>query len=1030
MNGGQEKTVYGPSRAAEWLQRPPAMIDRNAAAVRHPLLSWRLPLPLLLLLLLLAARAGAEDGAAIVISACDRPFTFAYLAWQDKVAIADGAAHIRGVTNQGGAGCVQAMDLAAAAARRPALRLRVGGQNRAAGIQLVLVDGAGRSARWLFSLQGLGEAVTTVTPVSGGDLLHPDAREKGELDLAHLAQWQLSGDWAGGLAMDVAVERILLVGAAGGAGEAGGAPGAGAHAAARAVPAASHPADGAVVAQVGAVARDILALEFHSGVYKPMAMVPYARQDTDRRSGGEKAWVMRGGRPLEEQVGQLVERRRADGGYDPLGAISFDGKWLFQDDGVTGSLIDGAALAEPAAYAISSMDDPAYASAQRPLVVWRKGKPDSPQTAVTREHVYLKLPAPLREGASYRVQLIGINTREDHVDYRHDSRVARCEALHVSQLGYRPSDPYKRGYCSLWLGTGGSYQHSELDAFELVDAASGATVFTGKAQLGKAKDASETLQAAKDFCRTAVWWLDFSAFATPGTYRLRLPGIGSSQPFPLDDGVWEGAYRLGMKGILSQRSGIALGPPVLAFTRPRPCHPDDGIKAYQIDIGIDQGQEGPRGEALLRLWKEKGALTEVADVWGGYQDGGDWDVYTTTLATADLLTESFELASDSLRQLKLSLPAAEAGNAIPDLLDEALWGLSCFRRLQRADGAVRDGFGDGWGMRKGDVSWIDSNPLCVYAPSPATSWYYAAIAANMARVLERYDPAQAGLLRASALKAWTWAEGQGGAAAVDGGAHPTPQWLQAHAHEAYAAVALWWLTRETRFHERFKALCELHQAKDTAYAGGWIEPFQQGDASFTYARLPAELADPALQANAKALFILAGNVAVRFMSGNAFNLASSLPGIPVMEFCAVYTNPGQNSTIARAHYLSHDPHYLAALIASANFRCGANPENRCFTTGMGVDAVRHPLKLDSHLTGQPAPVGLTIYGPSDQSMPGGSDWVHQWLLTPARMVPASRSWPAPESYADVYSWPGANEYCVNAPVAQAVYTSCYLAGRR
>jgi endoglucanase len=987
----------------------------------------------LTLLAVLALVAEADDGPAMVMAACDRPFSFAYLSWQDKVAISDGSARIRGVNNQGGAGCVQAMDLAGAAARRPALRLRVGTQNRAAGIQLVLVDGGGRSARWLFSLQGLGDVATTVTPVSGGDLLHPDAREKGELDLAHLTQWQLSGDWAGALAMDVAVERILLLGpgqAGGDAAGAAGTGGAGVRAADQPVRAAHHPADGARLHQLGAVAHDILALELRSGEYKPMAMVPYAPKAGDRRSEGEKAWVMRTGRPLEEQVGQTVERLRADGGYDKLGTISFDGKWLFQADGVAGTLLDTTALDAPGAYAISSKDDPAYATALHPSVVWRKGKPDSPQTAVTVQHVYLKLPTPLREGATYSVQLDGVNSREERIDYHHDTRMARSEALHASQLGYRPSDPYKRGYCSIWLGSGGGYQHDGLDAFELVEAKSGATVFTGKPQLGKAKDAAEALQASKDYCRTAVWWLDFSAFSTPGTYRLRIPGIGTSQPFAIDEGVWEGAYRLGMRGILSQRSGIALGAPFLAFTRPRPCHPDDGVKAYQIDIGINKGQEGPRGEALLRLWKEKGRLEEVANVWGGYQDGGDWDVYTTTLSTADLLTESFELAPEPLRQLALSLPAAEAGNAIPDLLDEALWGLSCFRRLQRADGAVRDGFGDGWGARKGDVSWIDSNPVCVYAPSPATSWYYAAIAANMARVLVHYDAAQAGALRTSALSAWTWAEAQPTAAVPNGAKRTSPQWLQAHAQEAYAAVALYWLTRDAAFHERFKALCELQEAKDTAYAGGWIEPFQQGDATFTYARLPAELADATLQAHAKGLFALAGNVAVHFMAGNAFNLASSLPGIPVMEFCGLYTNPGMNSTIARAHYLSHDARYLAALVASANFRCGANPENRCFTTGMGADPIRYPLKLDSHLTGQPAPVGLTVYGPSDQSMPGGSDWVHQWLLTPERMVPGSRTWPAPESYVDLYTWPGANEYCVNSPVAQAVYTSCYLAGRR
>jgi hypothetical protein len=81
-------------------------------------------------------------------------------------------------------------------------------------------------------------------------------------------------------------------------------------------------------------------------------------------------------------------------------------------------------------------------------------------------------------------------------------------------------------------------------------------------------------------------------------------------------------------------------------------------------------------------------------------------------------------------------------------------------------------------------------------------------------------------------------------------------------------------------------------------------------------------------------------------------------------------------------------------------------------------------------TGQPAPVGITVYGPSDQSVKSQfSDWVHTWIMSPGRMVPGSRTWPPPESYADVFTWPGGNEYCVNSPLTSAVYTWAYLAAR-
>jgi hypothetical protein len=222
----------------------------------------------------------------------------------------------------------------------------------------------------------------------------------------------------------------------------------------------------------------------------------------------------------------------------------------------------------------------------------------------------------------------------------------------------------------------------------------------------------------------------------------------------------------------------------------------------------------------------------------------------------------------------------------------------------------------------------------------------------------------------------------------------------------------------------------IQEARDTGYAGGWIEPMQQADATFLYARLPDGLADPVLKAHARSLYVLAGNVAAGFMAGNAFNLATAYPGVPMRDFCAFFTNPGMGVHIARAHSLTGDTRYLQAAVASTGFGLGANPDNMAFTTGLGPNPIRFPLKLDSLRTGQPQPAGITVYGPADQSTPNGmSDWVHTWVLTRDRMVPGSRTWPPPESYTDVFSWPGANEFCVNSPMATAVYTWCYLAAR-
>ena len=206
----------------------------------------------------------------------------------------------------------------------------------------------------------------------------------------------------------------------------------------------------------------------------------------------------------------------------------------------------------------------------------------------------------------------------------------------------------------------------------------------------------------------------------------------------------------------------------------------------------------------------------------------------------------------------------------------------------------------------------------------------------------------------------------------------------------------------------------------------------QADADFIYARLPDDLADATLKAHARNRYVLAGNVAVYFMQHNAFNLATANPGIPMIDWCtAFFTNPGMGLFVVRAHVLTHDPHILEAIIASTGFGLGANPDNMTFTTGLGINPIRFPLKVDSYVTGQPAPVGITVVGPSYQTeKTTNAKWVHGFYLTPTRMVPGSFNWPPPESYVDMMGWPQANEFDVNRPLMSAAYVWCYLAARQ
>ena len=75
------------------------------------------------------------------------------------------------------------------------------------------------------------------------------------------------------------------------------------------------------------------------------------------------------------------------------------------------------------------------------------------------------------------------------------------------------------------------------------------------------------------------------------------------------------------------------------------------------------------------------------------------------------------------------------------------------------------------------------------------------------------------------------------------------------------------------------------------------------------------------------------------------------------------------------------PEYLAGAIRAWQLSAGANPDNQALTIGLGENSVRFPLHIDSWLTGQAAPRGITVHGISDPAENYGFDgWARTWFL--------------------------------------------------
>ena len=273
-------------------------------------------------------------------------------------------------------------------------------------------------------------------------------------------------------------------------------------------------------------------MTINAGQIVPRPQVPYEPQAGDEIDGGrndQKVLAWQQGRIVDVPKGMYL-RRSVAGKSRPqeIGAYLMNQNLIAPGPAYQGTALTTVTVDQPAAYRIASRDDPAYAEPREPAAVYVKGKPTGQadnQMPVTYQ-VYLKLPSVLLVGKTYRIEMRGVNTRQRYIDYRHDPRHVRSEAIHVNQIGYRPDDPMKRAYLSLWMGTGGAASYA-AESFELLDAATGETVYRGRVGLGFPADRKESIRGDKNHTKTNVYYLDFNEFNHTGEFVVYVPGIGS-----------------------------------------------------------------------------------------------------------------------------------------------------------------------------------------------------------------------------------------------------------------------------------------------------------------------------------------------------------------------------------------------------------------------------------------------------------------------------------------------------------------------
>ncbi len=369
-----------------------------------------------------------------------------------------------------------------------------------------------------------------------------------------------------------------------------------------------------------------------------------------------------------------------------------------------------------------------------------------------------------------------------------------------------------------------------------------------------------------------------------------------------------------------------------------------------------------------------------------------------------LLMRAYEMNPHAFTDGQLDIP--ESHNHIPDLLDEALWGVATWEQLQERDGGVRGGvesYRHPWGIYPADK---DPLPYWTYAEDPQVSARAAGLFAQASRLVAQFDPAHARRLRSRAERAYRYAQ-----------AH--------HASDVfslYGASELYRLTGDARYRADF----EQHWHAIGQY-GAFSNFTNHHDSTSDYIHDGEVMPDYILgylgtSGRAQDLFDL---------SEHWLTNAADQAAHAILRSSHAHRNPrpdgyapdwGNGTVMGRwvdpilARMSMGDlaeadrQRYFDAISVAADYVLGANPLGMVFITGLGTVSPQEPLHLDSLVwiaRGQGPIPGIPVYGPV-RELPH-ANYYH---FGTDHFFPAFDSRPLMLRYADLHSFVNTNECTV------------------
>ncbi len=484
--------------------------------------------------------------------------------------------------------------------------------------------------------------------------------------------------------------------------------------------------------------------------------------------------------------------------------------------------------------------------------------------------------------------------------------------------------------------------------------------------------------------------VDFSVLTEPGEYTLCAihPSWSSpaSAPFIITNRPYRELTRAALRAFYHQRASMATEEPYAeGYARPA-GHPDDHVLVHASAATAER----PEGTVISSP--------------GGWYDAGDYNKYIVNSGyTMGVWLMAYEMNKEYFDTLKLNIP--ESGQAMPDMLAEAMYNLRWMMTMQDLDGGVYHK------LTTPNFEKFIRPDQCkqqryVVLKTTAAALDFAATMALSARVYAPFDAQFSEQATQAAMRAFEWAL-----------AHPEVYYDQPKMNEEFqpaittgayddfdvrdeffwAAAELFLLTHE----ELYAAVAVDHMPAD------YIPAVWGNVAELAYLDMLVhfEQPQPASMEEDKGVNLLLAHLQPYLDEARSISVFRSPYGNRASDFFWGCNSEGccwRGVECLYAYRMTGDEKYLTNAQRCLNYILGQNATGFCYVTGFGAHPTSHPHHRLSYSHPKGTLPGFLAGGPNPMRQDAETDGVKY-----------PKDVPADESYLDYQPSYASNEVTIN-----------------